>query len=214
MSVDLRQSTALMLKARTPQAFATFLDDLSGALVEIVKALEGVFDKFTGDGVLAFFPTFYSGKDAGYYALQAALESHAAFNKLYKSSRSSFKSILTKVGLGIGIDYGTVHLLQLADGLTVVGEPVVYACRLAGAPGGSTYLNQPAFEEIQRTASPAFLTSEVELDIKHEGPMLAYSVVASGTRYDPAEARWRLVAREDVTAAKGASDGSDKKPSP
>ncbi len=215
MSVDLRQSTALMLKARTPQAFATFLDDLSEGLAGIIKNLEGVFDKFTGDGVLAFFPTFYSGADAGYYAIQAAIECHAAFSKLYKSARGSFSSILTNVGLGIGIDYGKVHLLQLADGLTVVGAPVVYACRLGGAPGGLTYLNQPAFEEIQKTASRAFLTSEVELEIKHEGPMLAYSVVASGARYEPAEPRWKQIARGNATEGEpevnSASEGTAEK---
>ena len=32
----------------------------------------GVFDKFTGDGILAFFPEFFSGPDAGFLAIRAA----------------------------------------------------------------------------------------------------------------------------------------------
>ena len=101
------------------------------------------------------------------------------------------------MGLGIGIDWGKVHLLQMADGLTVVGGPVVYACRLGGAPSGETYLNQPAFEGIQRRAGSAFLVSEAELEIKHEGPMLAYNVKSSGIRYEPTPPSWKQIAPDD-----------------
>jgi hypothetical protein len=37
---------------------------------------------------------------------------------------------LKDTGLGIGIDFGATRLVQMAGGLSVVGAPVVYACRL------------------------------------------------------------------------------------
>ena len=53
MSVDIRRSTELMLKARSPEAFAAFITTLCADLMSIVTESLGIFDKFTGDGVLA-----------------------------------------------------------------------------------------------------------------------------------------------------------------
>jgi class 3 adenylate cyclase len=61
----------------------------------------GVFDKFTGDGILAFFPEFYSGPDAGYLAIQAADACHKVFADHYTNSRKCFISVLKDTGLGI-----------------------------------------------------------------------------------------------------------------
>jgi adenylate cyclase len=190
MSVDIRRSTELMLKARAPEMFAAFITTLCRDLGNIVKSNFGVFDKFTGDGVLAFFPDFYSGGDAGYWVIKAAHQCHESFSTRYKEFRSSFTTVLTSVGLGIGIDYGPAHLVQMAGGLTVVGAPVVYACRMAGAPAGSTFLNQLAYERISERYSPYCFLRETELDLKHEGPTLAYSVELSKGTYEPHPPEW------------------------
>ena len=190
ISVDIRRSTELMLKARTPEAFAAFITTLCSDLMDIIKQSYGVIDKFTGDGVLGFFPDFYSQQDMAYYAVSAADKCHAAFKRHYKDHRRSFKSILNDVGLGIGIDYGTVHLVQIAGGLTVVGEPVVYACRLSGAPAGVTLLNQPAYDEITDRFGKYCFTTERLLEIKHEGTILAYAVNLNGKSYSAAIPEW------------------------
>lgn len=190
ISIDIRRSTDLMLKARTPEKFAAFITGLCSDLMNIVTDSFGVFDKFTGDGILAFFPDFYSGEDAGALAISAAMRCHEAFKRHYRNCRSSFSSVLTDVGLGIGIDYGKTHLVQMAGGLTVVGVPVVYACRLGGAPPGCTYLNQPAFEKVCERANTAYFLSEVTLDIKHEGSILAYSVKPGGVSFTPKTPGW------------------------
>jgi class 3 adenylate cyclase len=192
MSVDIRRSTELMLRARSPQAFAQFLSSLALQLEFIIKDNYGVFDKCTGDGILAFFPLFYSGRDAGISAVTAAIRCHDTFRRHYKQNRSSFSSVLTDVGLGIGVDYGKTHLLRIADGLTVVGVPVVYACRLGGAPAGKTYLNQPAYEQLCNTPRAAFLFTEEALEIKHEGSILAYSVEPSGSQIEPTIPEWAV----------------------
>jgi len=190
MSVDIRRSTELMLKARAPEEFATFITNLASGLMTIITDNYGVFDKFTGDGTLAFFPDFYAGQDAGYYAVRAASEAHALFDDTYRRARSSFNSVLTDIGLGVGIDYGNVHLVQVAGGLTVVGGPVVYACRLSDAPPGKTYLNQPAYEAIVGRFGGFCYLDEVQLEIKHEGRMLAYEVRLSPKEYDPDRPQW------------------------
>ena len=190
MSVDIRRSTELMLKARTPEQFAHFITTLCKDLEEVVKANFGVFDKFTGDGILAFFPEFFSGEDAAYYVISAADACHRIFMERYREFRSSFSAVLTNVGLGIGIDYGPTHLVQMAGGLTVVGSPVVYACRMAGAPPGTTLLNQPGFEKVSERLSAYCFFNETELDIKNEGATLAYELRLNRKEYIPSPPGW------------------------
>lgn len=180
VSVDIRRSTELMLKAKNPERFAAFISELCAEFLGIITRNFGVFDKFTGDGILAFFPKFFSGEDAGLLALKASIECHEAFERHYRGNRSSFTSILTSVGLGIGVDFGVVHLVKMPGSLTVVGVPVVYACRLGGAPAKETYLNQPAFDEVSSTIGAAATLVEAVLELKHEGEILAYRVCPSG----------------------------------
>jgi len=197
MSVDIRRSTELMLKARSPQLYAGFITELCAKLREIILDSQGVFDKFTGDGVLAFFPDFYSGEDAGYRAVATAERCHEAFREHYSKSRGCFVAILKNIGLGIGIDYGDTHLVQVGDGLTVVGTPVVYACRMAGAIAGATLLNQPAHEEIFLKFSAYCSFDEDELEVKHEGLHLGYQVRLNGKKYSSKPQGWLSFSKED-----------------
>ncbi len=190
MSVDIRRSTELMLKARRPQAFASFITSLCTNLMNVVLEHNGIVDKFTGDGILAFFPEFFSGIDAGYLALAAAERCHSEFAVHYRAHRKSFQSVLLDAGLGIGIDYGECHLVRFAAGLTVVGAPVVYACRLGSAPAGCTYLNQPAYEAVSERHSGLFFLNETCIEIKHEGRVVAYTAKPARTDYQPAEPDW------------------------
>jgi class 3 adenylate cyclase len=183
MSIDIRRSTELMLKARDPKLFAQFLLGLTRILREIVLSNHGVFDKFTGDGVLAFFPTFYSGSDAGLLVLQAAAQAHAAFQAHYDSHRHCFLTVRRDVGLGIGVDFGRVQIVQIESEFTVVGTPVVYACRMAGADAGQTLVNQPGFEQLSTTHSIVCDFTPLNLEIKHEGPTLAYAARLNGRPY-------------------------------
>jgi class 3 adenylate cyclase len=210
MSVDIRRSTDLMLKARTPQAFATFITDLCKNLMDVVRSNNGVVDKFTGDGILCFFPEFFSGHDAGYYALSAADACHGTFDKHYRAHRNSFRSVLCDVGLGIGVDYGDCHLVQVAGSLTIVGSPVVYACRLGGAPAGTTLLNQPAYEVISERHGGRVLLKETSIEIKHEGALVAYSATLSHGNYQPDPPAW--IAKKN--APRDSRTAPEKKNSP
>ena len=212
VAVDIRRSTELMLKARTPQHFATFIRTICQELEGVIKDSLGVFDKFTGDGVLAFFPDFYSGEDAGIRAVEAAQKCLEAFDLHYKQHRNSFSTVLKDVGLGIGIDYGSVNLLRAAGGLTVVGSPVVYACRLSSAPAGHIYLNQPAFENVSSKYGRYCHIDETELEIKHEGSVLCYDVRLTNPGYQAAKAPWQTVQTRALDAKDMKSQATDAKP--
>lgn len=191
VSVDIRRSTELMLKARSPKLFADFITTLCGDLEDIFKRNWGVVDKFTGDGILAFFPEFYSGPDAGYLALRSAKLANEAFSKRYKEFRTSFTTILNNVGLGTGIDFGKVHQVRMAGALTIVGQPVVYACRMGGAPAGRILLNQPAFEVISQGYENLTTIEEALISIKSEGELVAYDVRLSNKPFTPSEPIWK-----------------------
>jgi class 3 adenylate cyclase len=190
MSVDIRRSTELMLKATSPVSFAEFIRRLIYSLREIIIGNYGVFDKFTGDGIIAFFPIFFSGEDAGYHALRAADNCHRIFSELYTACRSNFTSVPLNVGLGIGIDFGEVQAVRLEDDLTVVGTPVVYACRMSGCDAESTFVNQPAFTDLFERYSAYFNFKEATIEFKHEGPMLAYNVLPNGKHYAAKSPPW------------------------
>ena len=183
-----------MLKARDPAGFAQFLIELAGALKNAILENNGVFEKFTGDGILAYFPEHFSGKDAGYFALKAATECHALFEELYRANRNRFNSVIKNTGLGIGIDNGEVHTMVVSGEFAVVGTPVVYACRMAGAEAGQTLLNQGAFESIARRYESICALEETEIEIKHEGPTVAYRVTLNGKPFNPHLPLWAAAA--------------------
>lgn len=184
VSIDIRRSTELMLKARTPELFSQFITELSFKLSQIIIANYGIFDKFTGDGIMAFFPKFYSGNEAIIRALKASRECHSIFKDHYNKSRECFNVFIKDVGLGIGIDYGNVTLVNTQSELTVVGIPVVYACRFSGANAGETILNQPAKEEIMRLCPTTTTFNEAEINIKNEGVALGYHVSLNDAAFD------------------------------
>ena len=190
MAIDIRRSAELMLKARTAELFADFMAGLCEELKGLMCDNYGIVDKFTGDGLLVSFPEFFSGPDAGYRAISAAHAAHLVLAKRYKQHRRSFFTVLKDVGLGIGIDYGNVRFMRIAGDVTVVGAPVVYAARLSSAPAGKSVLNQPAYEKILSRCRAFCSMSETELDIKHEGRVLAYEVRLKKRRFTPAAPPW------------------------
>lgn len=196
MAIDIRRSTEMMLKAKNERLYAEFITSLCQELCEIILINYGVFDKFTGDGILAFFPDFYSGAEAIYYALKAAEDCHELFNIHYKNNRHCFTTVLNEVGLGIGIDYGKAYLANVNNDLTIVGSPVVYACRMSGAKYGETLLNQPAFELLNEKYPNFCEFTETELELKHEGRTLAYKVKFNHKPLDISPPNWDALIEE------------------
>lgn len=194
LAVDIRKSTDLMLKARNPKQFAVFITKLCTDLQRSVLDNYGVFDKFTGDGILAFFPDFYTGDDAGHFALAAAEACHQAFTKHYRDHRNCFSAVYKNAGLGIGLDFGLTSLIrEWWAGFTVVGTPVVYACRLSAAEAGQTLLNQPAYEKLQSHRNHFCDCFEAGLEIKHEGALVAYQAKLKSDFLRPNKPDWSLL---------------------
>lgn len=190
MSIDIRKSTEMMLKVRKSEYFGWFLAMLCKDLEEIVKRNYGIFEKFTGDGILAFFPEIFSGEHAGYYAARAASECHEAFSKRYKESHDMFDLVMIDVGLGIGIDFGKARLVAMANSFAIIGTPVVYACRFGTAPAGNTYTNISAYVEMRNKFDGSIDFTAVEFSIKHIGSIMAYATTLASTDFIPSDPCW------------------------
>ena len=172
MSIDIRKSETLRQNAKNTEKYAKFISELSEGLYKIVKSNYGVPDKFMGDGILAYFPTFYSGKDEILNCCIAAQECHNFFDSFYYSNDINFDKVL-KTGLGIGIDYGLVNLVKINKEKQIVGGAVNNACRFSAAPLGKTYLNVEAKREL---INRGIYLEKTEIDVK-EGVMVAYELL-------------------------------------
>ena len=194
ISIDIRRSTDLMLKAKSAKDFSGFISELCTKLCDVIKTKGGVFDKFTGDGILASFPVSYSGPDAGLKCLSAAKECHRVYRDIFHQYRSSFDCIPLDSGLGIGVDFGTVTYVRIPESLTVVGKPVVYACRLGGCPAFKTAINQGAYDKICRNGKASLLATEGSVTFKHDGEMLCYFCELQNEPNEYAIPEWQLPA--------------------
>jgi len=203
VSIDIRRSTDLMLKAKSPTDYSDFITELSKKLSGVIIDNLGIFDKFTGDGILAFFPEFYSGEDAILRALVSAELCHYIFKEHYTANRNKFTVHIKDVGLGIGIDCGIVSVANTPSELTVVGRPVVYACRFSGANAGETLLNLEAYEKLQSLDHPMVKhIEETEINIKNEGLATAFKIHIDSSRYKNDEYPWENF-KNDYELAEG-----------
>ena len=148
ISIDIRNSTELMLKANSSDDFNAFITELVEEMIKCIKKNYGIFEKFTGDGILACFPCFYSGTDSCGYAINSAYECHEIFENKYKKYHKNFIAAINNTGLGIGIDYGGISFKIISKSVYIIGKPVVYACRMGGIEGGNTAINIQVYEEI------------------------------------------------------------------
>ena len=175
VSLDIRRSTTLMLNAKDPEAFAHFIFTLCSRLRQIIWDNQGIFEKFTGDGILACFPPKFTGENAALATLKAAEECLRAYKEIYENHRDDFHVVNPDLGLGIGIDFGPVFLGLALAGLTIVGRPVVYACRLSSAESGRIAINQQAKKKMSDCLHDGIEFEDIIVPVKNELAISAYS---------------------------------------
>lgn len=138
MAVDIRKSTILMKEAINFTEFARILSDLLRSCRSSVEQNGGWFDKFTGDGFLAYWS--YTGStldDVVRAVLRSAQEILETFNLMTLGDfRAHSRNLPAGVGLSIGLDAGTTHLVEIAEDITIVGPAVVGAVRMVSAASG------------------------------------------------------------------------------
>ena len=139
---DLRMSTLVLKEAIQPAIFARFVVGFTEAVRALAYACGGWFDKFTGDGFVAFWitpkpRTVDPGRIPEF--CRAAL---SAADALLANLRRNSRNFPAGAGLSIGIDAGPCELVRVGELVTVVGSPIVGATRMVGgASAHQTILN-------------------------------------------------------------------------
>ncbi|MGH7550436.1 MAG: hypothetical protein ACREK3_06730 [Gemmatimonadota bacterium] len=132
LAADIRRSTILMKETVDAYKYASILGDFIEKARQEIWQHGGLFDKFTGDGLLAFWTYAPSGRDAVIRkALNATQDILVLFHDVtlpqFLRESSAFPGGL---GISVGLDIGSATLVSMADQLTVVGPPVVGAVRM------------------------------------------------------------------------------------
>jgi class 3 adenylate cyclase len=142
MAADIRESTTLMKESVRFERFALVMDKFVSSVRRGIRRSGGWFDKFTGDGFLAYWIVQSAAPDeyeerfvqtAGDVAHTAHVLTDLFHRRVLEDFRSNSRNLSGGVGLSMGLDGGPGYLVKIADELTVVGSPVVGAVRMVTA---------------------------------------------------------------------------------
>jgi class 3 adenylate cyclase len=162
MAADIRESTMLMKEAVKFEKFAFVMDKFVSSVRQGITKSGGWFDKFTGDGFLAYWIVQSASKEeydesfvqaAGNMAHTANTLVELFHNRVLEDFRANSRNLSGGVGLSMGLDAGPGHLVQIAGELTIVGPPVVGAVRMVTAAAlpreiiANVYLGEHLHEE-------------------------------------------------------------------
>jgi class 3 adenylate cyclase len=142
MAADIRESTMLMKEAVRFEDFARVMDKFVSAVRRGIGTPGGWFDKFTGDGFLAYWVVQSEPRDdyrqrfveaAGNLAHTAHELIELFHRRVLIDFRRNSRNLSDGVGLSIGLDAGPGFLVEIAGDITLVGPPVVGAVRMVSA---------------------------------------------------------------------------------
>ncbi len=161
---DLRMSGMILKEAVQPSLFARFIVGFTEAVRALARSSDGWFDKFTGDGFVAFW--VYPPADGPNLIrlcefCQTVLP---AADSLLVNLRRNSRNFPAAAGLSLGIDAGPCELVRVGSALTVVGGPVVGASRMvASASAKATLVNVQLGQRMEQVA-PALSSLGVEVE--------------------------------------------------
>lgn len=142
MAADIRGSTMLMKEAIRFERFALVMDKFVSAVRRGIQGSGGWFDKFLGDGFLAYWIMQPGSPDETERAFVQTAGNlvHTAHSlitlfhtRVLEDFRANSRNLSAGAGLSIGLDGGPGHVVKIADELTIVGPPVVGAVRMVTA---------------------------------------------------------------------------------
>src|SRR4029453_10718320 len=139
---DIRESTTLMKESVRFERFAAIMDKFVSSVRLGIRRSGGWFDRFTGDGFLAYWIVQSAAPDEyeERFVQTAGDIAHTANILIDLFHRRGLPGFPRNpphpsagVGLSVGVDAGPGYLVKIADELTIVGPPVVGSVRMVTA---------------------------------------------------------------------------------
>jgi len=186
MAADIRESTMLMKEAVRFEVFARVMDKFVSAVRRGIGTPGGWFDRFTGDGFLAYWVVPGRPGEVEYqrrFVEAAGNLAHTAHElielfgtRVLEDFRRNSRNLSRGVGLAIGLDAGPGFLVEIAGELTVVGPPVVGAVRMVSSAAGAgeivsnVYLGEHLHDEQEGIYAALGMTASRESRATKEYP--------------------------------------------
>jgi adenylate cyclase len=144
---DIRGFTRYTEQHTGPQVVET-LNRIFPVLSQVIFSHRGTFDKYFGDGLMAFYGAPVAGDDDTQRAIETAIEMQHMFHKLRQGTE------FAALGLGVGLNsgeavVGTIGSEKLME-YTVIGDTVNIAKRLQEhAETGQVILSRATYDQIK-----------------------------------------------------------------
>lgn len=177
---DIRRSQDLITYGLSPKIYR---EQIMGFLTEVKKILHenyGIFDRFTGDGFVAYFNEFACGLGKrDYYEMTLdACHKIQSFSAGYFDKWSGLirKIPIEPIGLSIGVDCGSIDFKDFDGQLFAIGEACVWATRMcnAGKKGDIVFNNIP-FHRICSYGTEGF-SEEIDATTKNGETFKAFRI--------------------------------------
>jgi class 3 adenylate cyclase len=165
---DLRMSGILLREATSPALYARFIIGFTEAVRGLAADSNGWFDKFTGDGFIAFWLYRDAPEATAQTVPRFCRAILPAAENLIGNLRRNSRNFPVGVGLSIGVDSGPCELVQVGGSLTLVGSAIVGATRMVtGARAGQALVNVHLGTILEKART----------ELEAEGVRIARSVV-------------------------------------
>jgi len=136
LSTDIRKSTRMMGEAIDFIVFGELLTEYVSTSAELIRDNGGFFDKFTGDGYIAYWMTTPSCTFDKMFdeivPFIVASKKYFREDLMPKIRRNSF-NVPDGAGLSFGLDCGPVYFTNVGKDISILGKPVVGAVRMVQA---------------------------------------------------------------------------------
>jgi adenylate cyclase len=146
---DIRGFSRFTEEHTAPQVIET-LNRVFNVLSQVVFTHHGTFDKYLGDGLMAFYGAPVASEEDAQRAVKTAIEMQHSFRELHEEDNED----LTSLALGIGIHSGEAVVGNIGSekvmDYTVVGYAVNVAKRLQEVAQGSQILiSEDTYKQVE-----------------------------------------------------------------
>ena len=138
MVMDIRSSTVAMQLTRSPEDYASFIDEVVKEARRVLLEFGGYFDKETGDGIVGHFCALDATDKMKKSVPSAVRRCFDASKKILETVRDICADYQNKLelgvdslGAGIGIHSGTAVWVTSTDQIRAIGQSVVMASRIS-----------------------------------------------------------------------------------